>query len=205
MSRARVGVLVSGSGTNLQALMDAARAPEAPYEVAVVLSNVPTAFALERARRAGVPAEVLEHRGFPSREAFDAAMVERLRAHRVEWVCLAGFMRLITPGFLRAFPHRVLNVHPALLPAFPGMNGVRQALEHGVKVSGCTVHLVDEGTDTGPIIAQAAVPVLDGDDEAALGARIHAQEHLLYPAALARLVRGEARVEGRRVVAPRPG
>jgi phosphoribosylglycinamide formyltransferase-1 len=186
--------------------MDAARAPDYPAEVAVVLSNVPTAFALERARKAGVPAEALEHRGYPTREAFDAALVERLRAHGVEWVCLAGFMRLITPGFLRAFPQRVLNVHPALLPAFPGLHGVRQALAYGVKVAGCTVHFVDEGTDTGPIIAQAAVPVEDGDDEASLAARVHVQEHRLYPEALARVVRGEVAVEGRRVVrAPATG
>lgn len=204
MSRARVAVLASGSGTNLQALLDAAKEPRYPADIVVVLSNVPTAFALERARRAGVPTEVLEHRAFPSREAFDAAMVARLQEHRVEWVCLAGFMRLITPVFLRAFPGRVLNVHPALLPAFPGMHGVRQALECGVKVAGCTVHFVDAGTDTGPIIAQAAVPVLDSDDEASLSARVLEQEHRLYVESLARVIRGEVRVEGRHVVAARP-
>ncbi|MCI0669860.1 MAG: phosphoribosylglycinamide formyltransferase [Myxococcaceae bacterium] len=204
MSRARVAVLASGSGTNLQALLDAAKEPRYPADIVVVLSNAPTAFALERARRAGVPTEVLEHRAFPSREAFDGAMVARLQEHRVEWVCLAGFMRLITPVFLRAFPGRVLNVHPALLPAFPGMHGVQQALECGVKVAGCTVHFVDAGTDTGPIIAQAAVPVLDSDDEASLSARVLEQEHRLYVESLARVIRGEVRVEGRHVVAARP-
>lgn len=200
MSRARVGVLVSGSGSNLQALLDASRAPDSPAEIALVVSNVPSAFALERARQAGVETAVLEHRAHPSREAFDTALVERLVAHRIEWVCLAGFMRLLTPIFLRAFSGRVLNVHPALLPAFPGLHAPRQALEAGVKLAGCTVHFVDEGTDTGPIIAQAAVPVLDADDETSLAARIQLEEHRLYPAALARAVRGELRIEGRRVL-----
>lgn len=194
-----VGVLVSGSGTNLQALLDACGQPDFPARIAVVLSNNPVAFALERARRAGVPAQVLEPRSFPDREAFDAALAQALEHHRVELVCLAGFMRLLGPAFLRRFPGRVLNIHPALLPAFPGLHAPRQALAHGVRLSGCTVHFVDEGTDTGPIIAQAAVPVLPGDDEAALARRIQAEEHRLYPLVLRWVAEGRVRLEGRTV------
>jgi len=200
VSRARVAVLVSGSGSNLQALIDAARTPDHPAELAVVVSNVSGAFALERARQAGLPTEVVSHRDFSERAVYDAELVRRLRAHAVEWVCLAGFMRLLGPTFLQAFPMRVLNVHPALLPAFPGMHAPRQALEAGVKLTGCTVHFVDEGADTGPIIAQAAVEVLDTDDVEALATRIQAQEHRLYPQALALAVSGRLRLEGRRVL-----
>lgn len=195
----RFAVLVSGSGSNLQALLDAAAAKDYPAEISVVVSNVHTAFALERARKAGVATEVIEHKAFASREAFDTALVEKLKAHGVELVCLAGFMRIITPVLLRAFPSRVLNIHPALLPAFPGMHGPRQALAYGVKVAGCTVHIVDEGTDTGPIIAQAAVPVLDADTEESLAARILEQEHALYPKVVRRIAEGAIRIEGRRV------
>lgn len=200
MSRARVAVLVSGSGSNLQALIDAARAPEYPAEIAVVVSNVADANALERARQAGLPAEVLPHRAFADRAAYDAELVRLLRAHRVEWVCLAGFMRLLGPSVLQAFPARVLNIHPALLPSFPGLHAPAQAIAAGVKISGCTVHLVDEGTDTGPIIAQAPVEVLDADDPGTLAARILEQEHRLYPRALALAVSGRLRLEGRRVL-----
>lgn len=196
----RAGVLVSGGGTNLQALLDAAKEPGSPVEIALVISNVSGAYALERARAASVPTEVIDHRGFADRAAFEAALVDALRRHGVELVCLAGFMRLLGKGFLSAFPMRVMNIHPALLPAFPGMHGARQALEHGAKLAGCTVHFVDEGTDTGPIIAQAAVPVLDGDDEAALAARILREEHRLYPLAVRLIAEGRVRVEGRRVV-----
>jgi phosphoribosylglycinamide formyltransferase-1 len=195
-----VAVLASGGGSNLQALIDACARPEFPARIAVVLSNLPTAGALERARRANIATEVLEHRAFASREDYDTAVVEKLRAHGVEWVCLAGFMRIITPKFLRAFSHRVLNIHPALLPSFPGMHGPRQALAYGVKIAGCTVHFVDEGTDTGPIISQAAVPVLEDDDESKLAARILEQEHRLYPEALALAVTGRLKIEGRRVL-----
>jgi phosphoribosylglycinamide formyltransferase-1 len=200
----RVGVLVSGGGTNLQALLDAAREPGYPAQIVQVISNVPGAGALERARAASVPAEVVDHRAFPDRAAFEAALVDALRRHGVELVCLAGFMRLLGKGFLSAFPMRVMNIHPALLPAFPGLHGARQALEYGAKLAGCTVHFVDEGTDTGPIIAQAAVPVLAGDDEVALAARILREEHRLYPLALRLVAEGRVRVEGRRVVADAP-
>jgi phosphoribosylglycinamide formyltransferase-1 len=195
----KVGVLVSGRGSNLQALIDAQRRGQLGGEIAVVVSNVEGAEGLERARRAGIPAVFRDHRGRP-REQFDAEVVEILRAHGVELVCLAGFMRLLSPVFVQAFPGRILNVHPALLPSFPGRNAQRQALEHGVKVSGATVHVVDEGEDTGPIVAQEAVPVLPGDDEAALALRILEAEHRLYPRAARLLLEGRCRVEGRRVI-----
>jgi phosphoribosylglycinamide formyltransferase 1 len=195
-----VGVLVSGSGTNLQAILDAqARGELGRARVVVVVSNVAGARALERAAAAGVATEVLPHKEYASREAFDAALVATLRRHGVELVALAGFMRLLTPAFLGAFAERVVNIHPALLPAFPGVHAQKQALDYGARVTGCTVHFVDEGCDTGPIIAQAAVPVLDGDDEAALTARILAAEHALYPAALAAVADGRVHVAGRRV------
>lgn len=200
--RLRVGVLVSGSGTNLQALLDACANPEFPAQIVCVLSNVPTAYALERAKRAQVATEVLEHKGHTDRAAYDAKLVETLNRHQVEAVCLAGFMRILGPTFLDAFPHRVLNIHPALLPSFPGMHGAKQALEHGAKLAGCTVHFVDAGTDSGPIIAQAAVPVLSEDTEQSLAARILAQEHKLYPMALRLLAEGKLKIEGRRVLTP---
>lgn len=197
----RVGVLVSGSGTNLQALIDAAREADYPAEISLVISNVPTARALQRAQDAGIPIAVLPHGDFPERAAFDRALLEALRRHRVEVVCLAGFMRILGKDFLAAFGGPVLNIHPALLPSFPGMHAIRQALAYGARISGCTVHLVDEGTDTGPVIAQAAVPVLDGDDEASLAARIHAEEHRLYPLALRLVAEGRISVQGRLVKA----
>jgi phosphoribosylglycinamide formyltransferase-1 len=197
-ARARLGVLVSGSGSNLQALLDASAQADYPAEVACVVSNVPTAFALERARKAGVPTVVLEHKAFASRADFDRALGEELRKAGVEWVCLAGFMRLLGSDFLAGFPGRVLNIHPSLLPAFTGLHAQRQALERGVKIAGCTVHFVDAGTDTGPIIAQAAVPVLPGDDEASLSARILAEEHRLFPLAVRLAVTGKVAIEGMR-------
>jgi phosphoribosylglycinamide formyltransferase-1 len=197
-ARARLGVLVSGSGSNLQALLDACAQADYPAEVVCVVSNVPAAFALERARRAGVPTVVLEHKAFASRADFDRALREELRKAGVEWVCLAGFMRLLGVDFLAGFPGRVLNIHPSLLPAFSGLHAQRQALERGVKIAGCTVHFVDAGTDTGPIIAQAAVPVLPGDDEASLSARILMEEHRLYPLAVRLAVTGKVAMEGAR-------
>jgi phosphoribosylglycinamide formyltransferase-1 len=195
-----VAVLVSGSGTNLQAILDAEQAGAlGAARVVVVVSNVAGVRALERANAAGKRTEVLSHKPYPSRQAFDEALVALLRKHDVELVALAGFMRLLTPAFLGAFPGRVVNIHPALLPAFPGVHAQKQALDYGARVTGCTVHFVDEGTDTGPIILQAAVPVLDGDDEAALTARILAEEHRLYPAALRALADGRVHVSGRRV------
>ena len=195
----RIAVLVSGSGTNLQALLDATATHDYPAEIAVVLANRPKAYGLERARAAGVPAEFLGHRPFNTREAFDAAMVDVLRRYDVEWVALAGFMRLVTPVFLSAFPDRVLNIHPALLPAFPGLDAQGQALAGGARIAGATVHFVDAGTDSGPIILQGAVPVHADDDIERLKGRILRVEHQIYPRALRWAVEGRLRIEGRRV------
>ncbi len=195
-----VGVLASGSGSNFQALVDGLNVEGSVAKVVVLLCNVAGARVIERAKAAGVAVEVLEHKPFGSdRAAYDAAVVAALRRHRVELVCLAGFMRLVGKTLLSAFPSRVLNIHPALLPAFPGMHAQRQAVQYGVKVSGVTVHFVDEGTDTGPVIAQAAVPVLDSDDEASLSARILVEEHRLYPEVVRSIAAGKVAVEGRRV------
>jgi len=196
----RIGVLISGRGSNLQALLDAQKEGRLGGEIGVVLSNVEAAAGLERARQAGVPAVVCDHRG-RTREAHDGDVIQHLRAHAVDLVCLAGYMRLLSPAFIQAFAGRALNVHPSLLPAFPGLHPQRQALAHGVKVSGATVHLVDEGLDSGPIVLQEAVPVLDEDTEDTLSARILAAEHRLYPRAVALMLSGRYRVDGRRVVA----
>ncbi len=203
----RIGVLASGSGSNLQALLDAARDGRIDGQVAAVVCNVPGARAIERARVAGVPAELLPSKGVADREAYDREVVARLAAHGVDLVCLAGWMRIVTPAFLSAFGPtaatrgcpRVMNVHPALLPSFPGLHAQRQALEYGVRFSGCTVHFVDAGTDTGPVIVQAAVPVHPGDDEAALAARILVEEHRVYPLAVQWFAEGRLEVHGRRV------
>ena len=196
----KLGVLASGSGTNLQALLDAAQRGElGPARIVVVGANVPGCGALKRAEAAGLPTFAVDHRRFPARDQFDQALVQELRTHAVEAVVLAGFMRLLTPQFLRAFPQRVINIHPALLPAFPGVSAQQQAFDYGVKVAGCTVHFVDEGTDTGPIIAQAVVPVRDEDDAEALRLRILAEEHRLLPAAVRALAEGRLSITGRRV------
>ncbi len=196
----RVAVLVSGHGSNLQALIDASASPEYPAQIALVISNVPTAYALERARAAGLPTKVIDHRAFQVREDFERALLDGLTEHRAELVCLAGFMRILSPGFLRMFRGQILNIHPSLLPAFPGLHAPKQALIHGVKITGCTVHFVDEGTDNGPILVQAAVPVLPGDTEESLAARIHVEEHRIYPMAV-RWVASQLVVrEGRRTM-----
>lgn len=196
----KVGVLASGSGTNLQALIDAAARGElGPARLTVVGVNVDGCGALTRARAAGLPTFFLDHKTFGTRAAFDDALVEALRSHGVELVALAGFMRLLTPAFLEAFAGRVVNIHPALLPAFPGIHGQEQAFSYGVKISGCSVHFVDAGTDTGAIIAQAAVPVLDSDDVEALQRRILVEEHRLYPAVVRAIAEGRVSVDGRRV------
>ena len=195
----RIGVLISGRGSNLQALLDAQANGMLGGEIAVVISNVEGAHGLERARGVGIPAQFRDHRGL-ARDAFDLELQRLLEGHSVDLVCLAGFMRLLSPPFVRAFSGRILNVHPSLLPAFPGRDAQRQALEHGVKVAGATVHFVDEGLDSGPIVMQEAVPVLDGDDVAALSARILAAEHRIYPRAVEALLGGRYRIDGRRVV-----
>jgi phosphoribosylglycinamide formyltransferase-1 len=190
-----LGVLVSGSGTNLQAILDAVATGSLDARVAIVVSNVAGARAIDRARAAGVETAVVEHRAYAGRRQFDAAVVELLRARGVEVVVLAGFMRMLTDVLLEAFPMRVVNVHPALLPAFPGVHAQRQALQHGVRVAGCTVHFVDAGTDTGPIVAQAAVPVLPNDDEEKLRLRILAREHELLPRVLQWIAEGRVTIE----------
>jgi phosphoribosylglycinamide formyltransferase-1 len=196
----KVGVLASGGGTNLQAIIDTeARGALGPATVAVVGVNVDGCGALERARQAGVATFVVDHRAFPERAAFDRKLVAELRARQVELVVMAGFMRLVTAELLDAFPGRVINIHPALLPAFPGIDGQRQAFQYGVKIAGCTVHFVDGGKDSGPVIAQAAVPVLDDDDEERLRDRIFEEEHRLLPAVVRAIAEGRVALEGRRV------
>jgi phosphoribosylglycinamide formyltransferase-1 len=190
-----LGVLVSGSGTNLQAILDAVASRTLDARVAVVISNVDEVAALERARKAGVEAVVIAHGQFGDRHAFDAAVVRALRERGVEVVVLAGFMRLVTGVLLDAFPMRVINVHPGLLPAFPGVHAQRQAVDYGVRVAGCTVHFVDGGTDTGPIIAQATVPVLDDDSESTLGERILVEEHELLPRVLQWIAEGRVSID----------
>ena len=185
-----VGVLVSGSGTNLQAILDAVGARTLDARVAVVVSNVADARALDRARAAGVETVVVDHKAFADRSAFDAAVVAVLRERGVELVVLAGFMRLLTPVLLDAFPMRIVNVHPALLPAFPGIQGQRQALEYGVRLAGCTVHFVDRGVDSGKIIAQSTVPVQASDDLPTLAQRIHVAEHALFVSVLGDIAAG---------------
>jgi len=195
----RVGVLVSGNGSNLQSIIDHSEQGKIHASVVCVISNREDAHALERARRHGIPAIHVDHRSYPDRFSFDAAVVQILRDHQVELVALAGFTRIVSRVMLDAFPTAILNIHPALLPAFPGNHAQRQALHHGAKIAGCTVHFVDSGTDTGPIIAQAAVPVLDTDTEDTLSRRILAEEHKVYPAVIQLYAEGKLRVEGRRV------
>jgi phosphoribosylglycinamide formyltransferase-1 len=194
-----VGVLASGRGSNLQALLDAAARPGYPARVVIVIADRERAPALVRAEAAGVPAVFLDPKGYEDRAAYDTALSERLERAGVELVCLAGFMRILGPAFVRAWRGRVMNIHPALLPAFPGLHAQRQALEYGVKVAGATVHFVDEGVDSGPIILQAAVPVEPDDTEETLSARILAEEHRLYPEAVRLYAEGRLQVEGRRV------
>lgn len=194
-----IGVLVSGSGSNLQSILDACQSGELKAQVACVISNKADAFALERASSAGIPALHLDHRAHAGREAYDEALVATLREFRVELVAMAGFMRIITPVLLDAFPMSVMNIHPALLPSFPGLHAQRQAMEYGAKIAGCTVHFVDPGTDTGPIIIQAAVPLLEGDTEDTLSARIQKEEHRIYPEAIRLFAEGRLKVTGRLV------
>jgi phosphoribosylglycinamide formyltransferase-1 len=194
-----IAVLISGSGSNLQAIIDASEKGEIPCRVGLVISNKADAYGLVRARKHGIPTEVISHRDFSSREEFDQRLVEILRKSGAELVCLAGFMRVLTPVFVRAFPNRILNIHPALLPSFPGTHGPKQALDYGVRFSGCSVHFLDEGVDTGPIVVQAVVPVYDEDTEETLAARILIQEHKIYPMAIRLFFQGRLKVEGRRV------
>jgi phosphoribosylglycinamide formyltransferase 1 len=199
----RVGVLASGRGSNLQAILDATRVPDYPARVVIVISDRERAPALDRARAAGVEAVFLNPKDFGDREAFDLALVRELTARRVELMAHAGYMRILSPAYIRAFAGRALNIHPSLLPAFPGLHAQRQALAHAVKVAGATVHFADEGVDTGPIIAQASVPVRDDDTEDSLAARILVEEHRLYPDVIRWIAEGRVTVDGRKVTVAR--
>ena len=194
-----IGVLLSGGGTNLQAIIDAVRQERLDATVRTVVSNRKDAYGLARARAHGIPAEVIDHRDFPSREDYDRALAEHLERNGVDLVVLAGFMRLLSPVFIRSFPNRVMNIHPALSPSFAGLHGQRQALEYGVRFTGCTVHFVTEGCDEGPVIIQAVVPVLPDDTEETLSQRILVQEHRIYPRAIQLYCEGRLAVEGRKV------
>jgi phosphoribosylglycinamide formyltransferase-1 len=195
----RLGILLSGRGSNFEAIADNVAAGRLQAEIAAVISNREEARGLEIARQRGLPALCLPSKGIP-REEYDRRVVEELKSREVELVCLAGFMRLLSAEFCRAFPMRILNIHPSLLPAFPGLDAQKQALEHGVKISGCTVHFVDEKLDAGPIIVQAAVPVLDDDTEESLAARILAEEHRIYSEAVRMILSERWRIDGRRVI-----
>src|SRR5215831_17012101 len=199
----KLGILLSGRGSNFEAIADSIQAKRLPAEIAIVISNRAHAPGLESARRRGLNARLIASKG-RIREEHDAEVVAALRDARVDVVCLAGYMRLLSPEFVRAFPNRILNIHPSLLPAFPGLDAQKQAVEHGVKVSGCTVHFVDEHLDHGPIILQKTVPVLDIDDDHALATRILEQEHLAYTEALRLVLTGEVEVQGRKVVRKSP-
>jgi phosphoribosylglycinamide formyltransferase-1 len=199
MKKVPIGVLVSGGGTNLQSLIDHIEKGALDAEIRMALSNRPDVFALERCRKHGIPTAVLADREFASRELYDRRMIELLKEAGVELVVMAGFMRILSPEFFRAFPMRVMNIHPALLPAFPGLQVQQKALDHGVRYSGCTVHFADEGVDSGPIILQAVVEVRDDDDAHSLAARILKEEHRIYPQAVQLYAEGRLRIEGRRV------
>ncbi|HZT39449.1 MAG TPA: phosphoribosylglycinamide formyltransferase [Bryobacteraceae bacterium] len=199
----RLGILLSGRGSNLEAIARNIASGRLDAEIAVVISNRPEARGLERARELGLPAVCIPSKGM-EREAFDRLVAAELRRRGVELVCLAGFMRLLSGYFIREFPQRILNIHPSLLPAFPGLDAQHQALVHGVKYSGCTVHFVNEDLDAGPIILQAVVPVLDDDTTESLSARILAEEHRIYSQAIAIVLSGRYRIEGRRVLLSAP-
>jgi phosphoribosylglycinamide formyltransferase-1 len=200
MARLRLGVLISGRGSNLQALIDACRQRDFPAEVACVISNVPGVQGLERARQAGLPAVAIPHKAYPSRESFEAELTRMLRAHDVDLVCNAGFMRILTPAFLADWPDRVINIHPSLLPAFPGLRTHERAIEMGCRFAGCTVHFSRETLDAGEIIVQAVVPVRPDDTPDTLAARVLAEEHRIYPLAVRWLAEGRVRLDGPRAI-----
>lgn len=203
MARVRTGVLISGRGSNLQALLDAAASPDFPAEIVCVISNRPGAGGLARAEGAGVTALTVDHKAFGTREAFEDALHGALVREGIELVCLAGFMRLLTPGFVNRWTGRMLNIHPSLLPSFKGVDTHQRALDAGVKLTGASVHFVSAEMDSGPIIGQAAIPVLPGDDADALAARVLGAEHQLYPECLRQVASGQARLQGGRVILSR--
>ena len=194
-----LGVLCSGRGTNLQSILAAVESGQIPAPVGVVLADKPEAKALERAEKAGIPHFCVDRKQYADKQAFEEALVKKLREQGVTLVILAGFMRILSPYFVHEFPGRILNIHPSLLPSFGGAHAHRDVLAYGVKVSGCTIHFVDEGMDSGPIILQTAVPVLDSDDEDTLAARVLAEEHKLYPRAIELFLKGKLKIEGRKV------
>jgi phosphoribosylglycinamide formyltransferase-1 len=195
-----IGVLISGGGSNLQSIIDAIEAKKLDAKIEVVLSNKADAFGLARAKKHGIPIEFLDHKAYPSRAAYDQAVVDLLHSHGVELVVLAGFMRLLSAVFIKTYSNRIMNIHPALLPAFPGLHVQKKAVEHGVRCAGCTVHFVNEDCDEGPIIIQAVVPVFTDDSEETLAARILKQEHRIYPRAIQLYAEGRLHVSGRRVL-----
>ena len=199
MSKNVLGVLCSGRGSNLQSIIEAIERGQIKAEIGVVIANKPDAMALERARRAGIPAVCVNHKEFDGQTAFEAKMAEVLKAHGITLVILAGFMRILSPYFVHEFAGKIMNIHPSLLPSFGGAHAHRDVLAYGVKVSGCTIHFVDEGMDSGPIILQTTVPVLDDDDEDTLAARVLEKEHILYPRAIELYLNGALEVEGRKV------
>lgn len=194
-----LGVLISGRGSNLQAIIDAAEGGDIPAKVAVVISNKAGAYGLERAEKRNIPTAVFDPKKFKDKNTYELEIVKVLKQHKVDLVCLAGYMRIVGKVLLEHYQGKLLNIHPALLPAFPGLHVQKAALDHGVKIAGATVHFVDEGCDTGPIIIQAAVPVLEDDTEEALSARILEQEHQIYPEAIKLFAEGKLKIEGRRV------
>lgn len=196
-----IGVLVSGNGSNFQAIVDAVESGRIPEgRIACLVSNRGDAYALERARKHGIPSVVISHKDYPDRPSYDRALAEFLRSHGVNLVVMAGFMRLLSSIMVDAFPNAIMNIHPALLPSFPGLDAQKQALEYGVRYTGCTVHFVDNGTDTGPIILQAVVPILPGDTAETLSDRIHGEEHRIYPEAVRLFCAGKLLAEGRKVM-----
>jgi phosphoribosylglycinamide formyltransferase-1 len=201
----KVAVLISGRGSNLQSLIDACQQPGFPAEIIRVIANRPGAKGLARAERAGIATTIIDHRDHSDKASFDAALDKDLRDHGAQLVCLAGFMRILTPNFVAAWRDRLINIHPSLLPSFKGLDAQQSALDAGVRITGCTVHFVRAQMDSGPIIAQAAVPVLPGDDAHTLSARILTQEHIIYPQALELIARGRVRIEGNRAIIAAPG
>jgi len=204
MKKLRIGILASGGGSNLQSIIDRCQDGSVDAEIAVVICNNPGAGALDRAEQAGIAHLCIDHRQFADRQDFDQSVVTALKDANVELVILAGFMRIISGVFLKAFPQRIINIHPALLPAFPGLHVQKKALEYGARFSGCTVHFVDDGVDTGQIIIQAVVPILDNDTEESLSARILEQEHKIYPQAIQLIAEDRLRITGRRVLVNTP-
>ncbi len=199
MTELALGVLASGRGSNLQSILDAIEAGKLPAKVNVVITDKPQAKALDRAREKGIPAICIDRKQYETKTAFEEAIIAELKAHGVELVILAGFMRILSPLFVHAFKDRIMNIHPSILPSFPGADAHQLVLDYGVKVSGCTVHFIDEGTDSGPIVLQATVPVMDDDDHDSLAARVLVEEHKIYPEAIRLYAEGKLEINGRKV------